>query len=171
MKSRTFSQDLGVGAAEERAVVGEGVDEIEDVTGVLQARLVDADLRRGGRERFVGAEVESDEVARQVLFLWPPRETRYEMRVARCGCMAAAEGFAQTRWVAVPPGTSWQSSVERRVMKVEEVFAELWGEGEAAEVFEGECTLEFEIFVETEADGVAPTISWALRKGTPLLER
>ena len=47
--------DLGVGAAEECAVVGEGVDEVEDVAGVLQARLVNADARSAGRERLVRA--------------------------------------------------------------------------------------------------------------------
>ena len=78
--------DLGVGAAEEGAVVGEGVDEVEDVAGVLQARLVNADVRSAGRERLVRGEIESDEVARQVLFLWPPRETRCEMRDSRYGC-------------------------------------------------------------------------------------
>ncbi len=55
--------ELGVGAAEEGAVVGVGVDEVEDVAGVLEAGFVDADGRGGGGLRCVGAEIESDEVA------------------------------------------------------------------------------------------------------------
>ena len=40
--------DLGVGAAEERAVGGERVDQVEDVARVLEAGLVDEDGVRHG---------------------------------------------------------------------------------------------------------------------------
>jgi hypothetical protein len=40
--------DLGVGAAQERAVGGERVDEVEDVARVLEAGLVDEDGVRHG---------------------------------------------------------------------------------------------------------------------------
>ena len=83
--------DLGVGAAQERAVVGEGVDEVEDVAGVLQARLVDANGRRGGRERFVGAEVESDESLDEFFFFG-----LLERRGARCEVRDAG-GWPQRR--------------------------------------------------------------------------
>ena len=48
--------DLGVGAAEEGAVGGERVDEVEDVLGVLEAGFVDpdADVLRGRRGASLG---------------------------------------------------------------------------------------------------------------------
>ena len=46
--------DLGVGAAEEGAVGGERVDEVEDLEGVLDAGFVDADVLRGRREASRG---------------------------------------------------------------------------------------------------------------------
>ena len=92
--------DLGVGAAEERAVAGEGVDEVEDVAGVLEAGLVDADVGVASHVRR------------------PPAVARVSRmsEIVRDAVLRVRRGLRRRGCVAVPPMTSWQSSVAARVM-------------------------------------------------------
>ena len=147
--------DLGVAAAEEGAVAGEGVDEVEDVDGRLRgspcARVTGA-RRVGASGIRAGTEVESDEIARQ--FLYSSASSRDEVRdatIRRCGCgrrrglRGRGAGGAAGDVVAVERGFERDGG--------EEVFAELGLRACAARRVVDALSSRF--VVEAEADGVA----------------
>ena len=101
--------DFGVVAAEEGAVVGEGVDEVEDVDGVLELGFADGGSAYPGAGGLGAGRVAD----------WQQRGGGGHLPrlILACARRAlAALRASATRGREVPPRTSWQSRVASRVM-------------------------------------------------------